>query len=670
MALINISASIQRYKPNTSLRILLVTFITLLSFSIYLINWPFLLPFSLVSYYIFWLISGIPRFRLNLEYQFLQLFNILFILTLFLFFTFNTSDKQFLIIIPAYIYVFLSIFKDSIWHQNNVLPLISISYFIHVVIFKTSYNSLLEPFIIGLFVSMSLLPMFKIYKSFKYKDWQILYTSDITQIFIVQLILVERILSNYSGYNFNIILLIIFYKATLFTQGYTFNDNSNFFSPYFEDNIIRKDIQTPLLRTIILFFFAISILLSSQSKNVGIILYGYILLVISYYTLKTKFDKPKVGKIALLTNDNLKFSLESVSNLDLLNISENKVYSRGYKQLFLVSKKTDFQYITTSIKSIIVVNMPNIDVLKNCLNDEKISFYYVYDKIPDLLKNHSNVYNYNISNFNLAEFLVNNNVNGAIELEEKIVNNRTFNEIKYNELIGLQDLHHLRKQIVNVGDVQLRVLANINFIEMNLRYFYFINIAIENIIDETIQTMSMGLMVSRIREHLNFHLINFEYQLNDQNHSMWKAALVDIGFKEKISKKLDFFALLNIAVFIRNKTLGHGSVTSISIDLLFIIDEISVIIYNEFSKLFDEIYFYYRGDSGNYILNTIHHKNIQCGINEGFRYRRKIYHSEYLKIKDGFIYVFDGFKKNEKEYINYINGKRIKPDLKLSSEFD
>jgi hypothetical protein len=670
MALINLSLNKQTYIPNYRLRICILTTLIFLSYLIYSFHWVFILPFLMINFYIFYIVSGITSLKLNFETSFLNLLNIFFLLNIFLFFTYHTENKQFYIIIPAYIYTLFSIFKHNYWHQNNILPLISIPYIIHVISFKSSQYTLKESFAIGLILSLSLLPIFRIYKTIQYKDWKILYTNDITQIFIIQFILIERIISNYSGYNINTILLILFYKSTLFLQRMTLENNSNFFSSYLEENIIKKDVQNAYLKTIVLSLITVSILLTTKSENIGNILYVYVLLVITYYNWHDKFKIPQVGKIAILTNEEIKISYEQIASLNLLHFSDKNIYSRGYRKLLHPSIQADFLEITKSVKSIIVVNMQNTDVLKNCKNNKDISFYYIFDNVPNLIKNHSSLYNYNNASFNLFEFLQNNNVNGAIELEEKVIFHRTKNNQIYNKQIGLQDLHHLRKQIINIGDIQLRVLANINFIEMNLRYYYFVNTAIENIIDENIHTVSMGIMISKIREHFHSHFINFSHLLNDENHLMWKTALSDIGFKEKMSKKLDFFSLVNIAVFIRNKTLGHGSVTSISIDLLYIIDEIAVVLHNTFSLKFDLIYFYYQNNSVNYVLNSIHHKKFQTCFNDGFRYKRKLYRSEYVKINDGFIYVFDGYKKTEKEYINFINGKRIKPDLKLSSEFN
>jgi hypothetical protein len=81
----------------------------------------------------------------------------------------------------------------------------------------------------------------------------------------------------------------------------------------------------------------------------------------------------------VLTNEEIKISYEQIASLNLLHFSDKNIYSRGYRKLLHPSIQADFLEITKSVKSIIVVNMQNTDVLKNCKNNKDISFYFIFD---------------------------------------------------------------------------------------------------------------------------------------------------------------------------------------------------------------------------------------------------------------------------------------------------
>ena len=67
MALINLSLNKQTYIPNYRLRICILTTLIFLSYLIYSFHWVFILPFLMINFYIFYIVSGITSLKLNFE---------------------------------------------------------------------------------------------------------------------------------------------------------------------------------------------------------------------------------------------------------------------------------------------------------------------------------------------------------------------------------------------------------------------------------------------------------------------------------------------------------------------------------------------------------------------------------------------------------------------------
>jgi hypothetical protein len=110
--------------------------------------------------------------------------------------------------------------------------------------------------------------------------------------------------------------------------------------------------------------------------------------------------------------------------------------------------------------------------------------------------------------------------------------------------------------------------------------------------------------------------------------------------------------------------MGHGSVMSISADLWVLTEYIALTVNNYFAPFFSSLYFYYEDVKGSYVLNCNKHRNIRSiGGNSFFRQNNLRYMTDMYKVLEGFIYIYNGSVSGNREYINYINGKRIKPDV-------
>ena len=359
-----------------------------------------------------------------------------------------------------------------------------------------------------------------------------------------------------------------------------------------------------------------------------------------YFTLYASSDLPLYN--------NAIYALRSKTSIDLyceLNkVKTNVIIMRG-NQTFLNARftKTPFLLAFTNSDS-------------------------VYDEFQR--KSPLNLMNNNLGNYTGHRA---NNIKASNEI---IKNLRVFDCLELNNLIlskhGFQDTNiynnipfdvaYLHQRIISTADKQLRTLANLNFIEITLRYIYFIRCAISKNDIEISTKLSFGYIVSCCENFTELNLANLDVRISNYIDS--KKCLMEIGWSTKFGEKINFIELLKISNYIRNKVLGHGSVSTVNEDLLFFTEYITLQVLQVCGKFCKNISFVEEGTDFCRIYSGTNSRKLSKTSFEIIRFKGVFYRSDYLKFHEGYLYVYDGSTNNGKrEFINYTNGKRIRPDV-------
>lgn len=243
-----------------------------------------------------------------------------------------------------------------------------------------------------------------------------------------------------------------------------------------------------------------------------------------------------------------------------------------------------------------------------------------------------------------------------------IQENKLFIDDIYNK--GIFDLNIMHKRNASIGDLSLRLFANLNFIEIATRFIVVItHLEQEKDIDLGGQ-ISFGLMVSKLRETEIGSRVKYDIS---GYHSILKSALSDLKFNGKVPVKQTLIDLLNSATYIRNKTQGHGSALHISDEIWVTSEIISYHILRFVYEHFGSIYFYKK--TGNNLFEVRSglelKQNIRIMSNEDYfiRFHKKSYKSELLIPYEDYWYIIDSCKSGSNEFISFINGERVKPDI-------
>lgn len=259
------------------------------------------------------------------------------------------------------------------------------------------------------------------------------------------------------------------------------------------------------------------------------------------------------------------------------------------------------------------------------------------------------------------EIIKNLKVLDCLELNNIILSKNKFQDLKIYNNVPF-DVAYLHQRIISTADKQLRTLANLNFIEITLRYIYFIRCAIDSNKIEMSQKLSFGYIVSCCEKNPALNLENHKILISNYIDS--KKCLTDIGWSAKFGEKMNVIELLKVSNYIRNKVLGHGSVGTVNEELLYFTEFVSLQILYLCGKFCNNIYFYEKENDCCKIYSGSNSRRIHKITHKIIRFKSEFYDSEYLKFHEGYLYVYDGTANNGKrEYINYTNGKRIRPDV-------
>lgn len=243
-----------------------------------------------------------------------------------------------------------------------------------------------------------------------------------------------------------------------------------------------------------------------------------------------------------------------------------------------------------------------------------------------------------------------------------IQENKLFIDDIYNK--GIFDLNIMHKRNASIGDLSLRLFANLNFIEIATRFIVVITHLEQEKDIELGGQISFGLMVSKLRETGIGSRVKHD---TSGYHEILKSALSDLKFNGKVPVKQTLIDLLNSATYIRNKTQGHGSALHISDEIWMTSEIISYHILRFVYEHFGSIYFYKK--TGNNLFEVRSglelKQNIRIMSNEDYfiRFQKKSYKSELLIPYEDYWYIIDSCKSGSNEFISFINGERVKPDI-------
>ena len=243
-----------------------------------------------------------------------------------------------------------------------------------------------------------------------------------------------------------------------------------------------------------------------------------------------------------------------------------------------------------------------------------------------------------------------------------IVDQKLFIEDIYNK--GIFDLNIMHKRNASIGDLSLRLFANLNFIEIATRFIVVLTyLEKEKELDLSNQ-ISFGLMVSKLRDIGVASNVKHD---TSGYHEIMKSALNDLKFKGKLPLKQTLIDFLNSATYIRNKTQGHGSALHISDEIWMTSELISYQILSFIYNYFGSVYFYKKCEKNLFELRSGLElkQNITIKSNEEhfIRFKNKCYKSDLLIPFQDYWYIIDSVKPGSNEFICFINGERVKPDI-------
>ena len=601
-------------------------------------------------------------------------------LFLFLFFIFTSDgrpDHHYQIALPVVAFLITSLLSST-FYQKFYSPVLTIIFFLIPLIIHNIYFAyelanvnLINAFSTGIYINLLIYPLIKLFGSIKHGDRSIL--QDLSQNYfqIIPFICLSIVAYNSSTY---LLLIVICFRDVLYFHYYaTYDGNSNYFSRVYHENVIIKNPLNGLFRVDIILFMSGAILVSFLNTNESIekpsisnIIFIYALISISYTTLFVMFSSKIRNKYMVIGDVNIDFKHEKVANMNIMNMPTFRLYDKYFLESLEIKNRKNFDVLTRGTECIFVFDVYENDILENIKAKSGVLTYYLYEgnNVPFQVKNYANISNFETGRFSLTDFINERNIESALVLKSRIERFMDSEGLSWQDKHGLQDLLNMRIQLFNIGDIQLRVLACFNLIEMNIRYYYFLRSTTVDRAENFIDKVSMGLMVNELRRLFSSELSVSSFEVSEESYTLFKRGLIEIKYLEKFSRKNSILSLLNVAVFLRNKTMGHGSVMSISADLWILTEYIALTINNFFAPFFSSLYFYYEDENGSYVLNCNKHRRIRSiGGSSFFRQNSLSYRTDMYKVLEGFIYIYNGSVNGNREYINYINGKRIKPDV-------
>ena len=247
-------------------------------------------------------------------------------------------------------------------------------------------------------------------------------------------------------------------------------------------------------------------------------------------------------------------------------------------------------------------------------------------------------------NFSIEEYIAKNHLLSAAKysslIKSMIQENGIFIRDIYNK--GVFDLNIMHKRNASVGDLSLRLFANLNFIEISTRFIVVLaSMLRKNELDLSNQ-ISFGLMVSKLRD---LGVSGLKKHDTSSYYDIMKTALRDLKHKGKLPVNQTLDDLLNTATFIRNKTQGHGSALHISEEIWMTSELISYHVLSFIQDFFGSIYFYKRtgenlfeARSGLLLKQNI---SLNCHLDYFIRINRESFNSKFLLPHQDYWYIID-----------------------------
>jgi hypothetical protein len=293
-----------------------------------------------------------------------------------------------------------------------------------------------------------------------------------------------------------------------------------------------------------------------------------------------------------------------------------------------------------------------------------------------------------------------------------------------NELTnhGHFELNTLLRQMREGGSIPSRFVDALSIAEVSARYlFSLINSVNGYLVDdennvqsrnEKYSQLSFGLCIGFLRtiteknklnkfEKTIKFILNTKYTDSENCTRLKKYMLDDLHYDKEVKTKPTLFDLFNYMAYIRNKTRGHGTPSKVEFDFYVTLDLISIFIVHCLSKIEIETYsrqiinekewLLHYNVGGNVILHPLeqkdnfeywkesfdwnyldkmeetklHLKEANQAIYLKLNYQGKTHWIEtelYFKCKEGIVYMYDGFNKNEAEWISFTTGAVIRPN--------
>lgn len=547
-------------------------------------------------------------------------------------------------------HLLLIISKNDSWGLRTFLNIIFII-FINTIVYK---NLMIEIYLfIFLFINIQ-----NIYYYLKTKNISFIYNVKPQESYSIYFLYLATIIFIKDGNSGFIELSIMNYIVALFIDRYLFMNIDEFFSPihtksYYQENVRNIIFNLPFIYVCL---FYLCIIISNNYNNEGFPFLFIVFILLLSYELLNYFIK--IGtfsrvEIDLIFNDQNELKIKANSTYNIKLLSPDHIYSND-KQLKKL--KIEDLYNVNPIKICMIESEYNIG-LKNLFRYPYTNSIYLnktvsdwnLSKSPDNFSHLSQIYECDeVLRFNSLDTL-NKLIATRLELDKDLTYDKVFPDIVY-----------LHKRITYTDNIQLRLIANVNFIEISCRYYLFIKGEVLGLDFSEFDTISYGLVVSNLYNEKSFGLQNYVVNFYKDDLNIYKLALLDINYKGKLKNNPSIGDLLQISIFIRNKLIGHGSIYTTTMDLLIFIELIS---YNLLKFLIEKFEGYKLYDKENMMEHEGFDSKINNSFNELIIFKGIEYYSENLIFHDGYLYVLDGKKYNVKEYINYTNGKRVKPDL-------
>ena len=604
---------------------------------------------TILAYIIYFIFFQNKSKKLSSKYYYYYYYYI-FEIVITIFFLYILKVNLLYICLFGLAHLFLIISKIDKWAFRNTINII------HIIFLNAIYygNIFIEIYMI-IFLYINARNIYYYLKTKNTSFVNILKPQESYSVYFLFLAII--VFLNNGNYVF-IELAIMNYIVALFIDRFLFMNIDEFFSPihtksYYQENVRNIIFNLPFIY-VCLFYLILLTNNDFSYKGFPFLFIVFILLLsyelLNYFIKVGTFDRVEIDLIFNDQND-LKIKANSKYNIKLL--SPDHIYSNEKK---LKRLKIHDLYYVNPLKICVIESEYNSD-LKNLFLFPYTNSIYINKTISDwnLSKSPDN-YSHLSQIYECDEVLrfyslnkLNKLIANRLELDKDFTYDKVFPDVVY-----------LHKRITYTDNIQLRLIANVNFIEISCRYYLFIKGAVLGLDFGELETISYGLIVSKLYNEKSFDTQNYFVNIGKDDLNVFKQALRDINYKGKLKSSPSIGDLLLISTFIRNKLIGHGSIYTTTVDLLIFIELISFNLLKFLSEKLDGFKLHDKE-------NAKEHRGFNCSTCNSYNgivlHNGIEYNSENLIFHEGYLYVLDGCRNNIKEFINYTNGKRVKPDL-------